>query len=261
MDFLLDNGYAVFDANVLPASSDLKGRANGSPLYVNVLKNAYDYIQANYNVYREIFAHGTSMGGLGASAFANAYPGIVLAESSFAGRDIIQYITRLKAGTYDDSLELAVPWGYNDTAALKSDKWSHIVGAAPSMSLVKYTNGVAAFAPDRELNFSDWLTWYADVYSYGRNSEPTWKGCAKRIIPYKAWDSWADKETGESESTLMRAKLILRDAFTRGSSVPYEVVVYEDYTHTDLSYGKVVHDESDDISMRYELVAWFKRWE
>lgn len=249
MDELLDAGYAVFDANVLPTSTgtDQMGYAVGSPLYVNVLKKAYDYIVQNYNVYPQIFAHGTSMGGVGASAFVNAYPELVLAESSFAGRDLTQYINALAAGDYDADDTLAIAWGYASTAALKADKWSHIVGTAPSLSLHRYANGAITLAPDRDTDFDAWLAYYGEVQTHLRD-DAIGDYTALRIVPYKAWDSWGDNV----QKT--KAKLILKKAFTNGSSVPFEVVVYDTATHTQLSYGQI-------NDMIPQLLAWYKRWE
>ena len=249
MDALLSAGYAVFDANVLPTSTgtDQMGFAVGSPLYVNVLKKAYNYIVYNYNVYEKIFAHGTSMGGVGASAFTKAYPGIVLAESSFAGRDVTLYAYRIYNGTYAENDEFSAAWGYTDMDALAADKWSHIDGSAPSLSLLKYTDGVMQYPPDRATDYSNWLAYYQEIQTYNKN-DPIGQYTAYRSVPYKAWDSWAD------DSKCTKAKLILQKAFTVGGSSPYEVVVYDNATHTELSYGQVTN-------MIDELVAWFKRWE
>lgn len=249
MDALLNAGYAVFDANVLPSSTGTgqMGFAVGSPLYVNVLKNAYDYIQRNYNVYPEIFAHGTSMGGVGASAFVNAYPSLVLAESSFAGRDITQYIKAVMDGDYDADDTLAKAWGYTSTSALTADKWSHIVGSAPSLSLHKYSNGAVSFAPDRETSFNGWLAYYAEIQNH-LQADTIGDYTAFRSVPYKAWDSWNDN-VGKT-----KAKLILKKAFTYGGTAPYEVVVYDNATHTELSYGEV-------NDMIPQLIDWYKRWE
>lgn len=247
MDYLLAAGYAVFDCNVLPttAGTDYMGFCAGSALALNVAKKAYDYIQRRYNVYREIFAHGTSMGGVLASAFANAYPGLVLAESSFAGRDLTQYIWRLKTETA--TLAEALAWGYESIDALKADKWSHIVGTAPSLSLHKYVDGVLQYPPDRETAFDDWVNYYTEVQEHQRG-DTIGQYTAHRTVPYKAWDSWGDVQR------VTQAKLILQKAFTNGSSIPCEVVVYETATHTQLSYGQVG-------DMRAQLIAWYKRWE
>ena len=72
IDTLLDAGYACFDCNVLPGTdTKVIGYALGSPLYFNVAKKAYDYIQNHYNLKHKIFVHGLSMGGVGATAFSH----------------------------------------------------------------------------------------------------------------------------------------------------------------------------------------------
>ena len=249
MDALLAAGYAVFDANVLPTNTgtDQMGLSVGSPLYVNVLKKAYDYIRLNYNVYPEIFVHGTSMGGAGASAFVNAYPQLVLAESSFAGRDITQYIKGVEDGDYDADNTLAIAWGYNNTVALKTDKWSHIDGSAPALTMHKYNNGLVQLQPERESDFNTWLSYFAEVQEHTQN-DSIGDYTAFRSVPYKTWESWADNVTKT------KAKLILKKAFTHGGTTPYEVIVYDTPTHTELSYGQV-------NNMIAQLIAWYKRWE
>lgn len=256
IDTLLDAGYAVFDANIFPTSvgTSSMGKAFGSPLYVNVLKKAYDYIVNNYNVMEKIFVHGTSMGGVGASAFANAYPYLVLAESSFAGRDLTQYIYQVATGEYDSDTDFAAAWGYNNINELNTDKWSHIKGSGFSLSLLKYSNGVLEYPPDRETDYTNWLAYFGEVQSHSKN-DVIGQYAAHRTIPYKAWDSWNDN-AGRT-----KAKLILQKAFTVGSSVPYEVVVDDAWTHTELSYGMSIEDPTRTNTMREQLIAWYKRWE
>ena len=255
MDSLLAAGYAVFDSNVLANSygDSIMGKAYGSPLYVNVLKKAYDYIYANYNVYREIFAHGTSMGGVGASAFTNAYPDLVLAQSSFAGRDLTQYLYGILTGDIDsDDVDFANAYGYSTFADLSSDKFSHCEGNCPSLSLVKITNGAIAMPPDRDTDYTNWLTYYSAVQGQNRDSAiPDFIG--KRNVPYKSWNCWTD-DIGKT-----KAELILQKAFTKGNSAPYLCVIYDSVpagidAHSAMSYG-LVND------MRDQLISWFKRWE
>ena len=249
MDSLLAAGYAVFDSNVLPTSygTEVMGRGIGSPAYINVLKKAYDYIQSNYNVYPQIFAHGTSMGGLGASAFSKAYPELVLAESSFAGRDMSQYINWMRTGYYDSDDGAAKVWGYDTIADLKADKWSHIEGCAPVLSLHKLTNGVLEYPPDRATDFDNWLAYYSSVDLLGRNDAIGEVTAIRPPVPYKTWDSWADN------ANHTKAKFVLQKAF-RANGFIYEVVAYDDYSHDQMCYGKVE-------DMRNQLLAWYKRWE
>ena len=250
MDALLDAGYAVFDANVLPLSAGVSptnyaGGAYGSPLYINVLKNAYDYIVENYNVTKQIFAHGTSMGGVGATAFAHAYPEIVLAESSFAGRNLLRYLYALSQGTSVAAFPEA--YGYADGTALSSDHFSHVEGSVPDLSIIKYVNGVAQIPPDRETAYSDWLAYYGEIANLGRNDDPgVWMGV--RQVPYKAWNSWEDNEN------YTKLQTVLQKVYNRGNSCPYCVVNYESGTHTQMSYGQI-------NDMIPQLIAWYKRWE
>ena len=248
MDTLLEAGYAVFDSNVLPTSTGTSqmGYAVGSPLYVNVLRKAYDYIQENYNVHRQIFAHGTSMGGVGATAFSHAYPELVLAESSFAGRDFLRYLITLEDGTASED-RFAISYGYESLSELASDKFSHCEGCFPSLSVVKYVNGVAQIPPDRETDYQNWLSYYCQIADLGRDDNAgVWMG--KRTVPYKAWNSWSDNEA------YTKLQIVLQKAYNRGNSCPYYLVNYESGTHTQMSYGQI-------NDMIPQLIAWYKRWE
>ena len=249
MDELLTAGYAVFDANVLPASTgtDQMGFAVGSPYYINVLKKAYDYIIYNYNVYPEIFAHGTSMGGVGATAFAHAYPDIVLAESSFAGRNILRYLYYISIDDLDKATEFAAAWGYESFADLMTDKFSHIDGCFPDLSIINYVSGVMQTPPDREADFTGWLEYFGQIANLAATADPgIWTG--KRAVPYKAWNSWAD--------SAQYTKLIevLAKVYNRGNACQFYSVTYESGSHTEMSYGQI-------NDMRDQLIAWYKRWE
>jgi len=249
MDAILNAGYAVFDCNVLPASAgtNAKGFCVGSPLALDAAKKAYDYVQANYNVYREIFVHGTSMGGILASAFTKNYPQLVLAESSMAGRDLSLYFYRVENGTYTDSNpEFAQAWGYASVTAMKEDKWSHIVGMGPVLTLHKYENGVMQYPPDRETDFDAWMDYYSDIQKQTKASV-IGECTAYRAVPYKTWESWGDSV----QQT--KAKLIMHKAL-RANGCMCEAVVYDNYDHADIGFGKVE-------DMRNQLIAWYKRWE
>ena len=249
MDDMLTAGYAVFDSNVLPASTgtDQMGFACGSPLYVNVLKKAYDYIIKNYNVYPQIFVHGTSMGGAGASAFAYTYPQIVLAQSSFAGRDFVYYLNLVQDETSENLDKLAISYGYASFDALKADKFTHCQGISPTLSLIKYNNGVPEIPPEQESDYTNWIAYYARLQDFNENDNAgVWFG--NRTVPYKAWNSWADNEN------CAKLETILKTAYNRGCSCQYFVVNYETGTHTQLSYGQI-------NNMRDQLIEWYKRFE
>lgn len=258
MKSLTSAGYAVFDANIFSGNdTDVIGFALGSPLYAQVLKRAYDYITDNYNVYPHIFAHGTSMGGVGAKTFTHFYPKLVLAQSSFAGRDICKYLNlmNVSAGTLPYSGRMSVAYGYENDAALYADHFSHCVGMSDSLGIFKIQNGTIVLPPDRETQFSDWVSYYAELNNKSQSSDLTqWIG--KSEVPYKAWNAWNDEEGSTAQEILMA------NAYAKTNSAPYYAVSYtltneeieESTAHTKISYGQV-------RNMRNQLIAWFKRWE
>ncbi|HBL75591.1 MAG: hypothetical protein A2W90_05220 [Bacteroidetes bacterium GWF2_42_66] len=77
-DSLLANGYAIFDVNGGPVPENM-----GGIWVVQSVYKAYEYIQQHYNVYKEIFVIGLSMGGLSSTNFVNRHSQIVLAHGMF----------------------------------------------------------------------------------------------------------------------------------------------------------------------------------
>ena len=86
--YLLANGYAVMDVNGLPkAFSEINGidiKNNiGSPIAVQSYLKAYRYCMERFNLMREVFVHGGSMGGISSTnlVLSNGIP--VIAQSGF----------------------------------------------------------------------------------------------------------------------------------------------------------------------------------
>ena len=248
---LTNAGYACFDANLYQTTDDNSltvGENYGSPIFIHNLKKAYNYILENFNVYPEIFVHGTSMGGVGATGFTNTYPQICLAESSFAGRDFTLYLWRiLNEFTDAKKLMFANLEGYETFNDLMADKLSHIVGYYPSLSLVKVENGVLQLPPDRETDFNNWIQYYAQLQSFGKDDDPgDWIGIRK--VPYKGWNSWADR-VGDT-----KLELILEKAYNTGSSCVYHNVIYDNYDHNQLCWNNV-------DNMHQQLFDWYHQFE
>lgn len=244
---LLAAGYAVFDANVLSGNdTTIIGYALGSPLYVQALRKAYDYIVERYNVHDKIFVHGVSMGGVGASRFSNTYPEICLAESSFAGRDLYRYLNEYSS-THDMSrlTNMGIVHGYASDADMLADHFSRVLGY-PSLALQKYVNGVLVPIPDRETDFNNWVDYYSDIFT-GTDSADTYY-VGYYAVPYKSWNSMADSVM----ATELEEKFA--KAYTRGSAVPHYAVTYQTGTHHEISYGLV----NDLIP---QLLTWYHRWE
>ena len=200
---MTDAGYGVFDCNLYPWDLDdfvtttTVGEANGSPIYIHNCHDLYKYIVEKYNVYPEIFVHGCSMGGVGATGFTHMHPEICLAESSFAGRDFCLYLHRNDPDSdvhYDETNQLRVAraFGYADMEELLDDGFSKCIGYYPSTGLIKISNNGFDLPPDRKTNYLAWQKYYGDLETFGKNDElPTCIGVRK--IPYKAWNSWNDR--------------------------------------------------------------------
>ena len=103
------------------------------------------------------------------------------------------------------------------------------------------------FPPDRETSNNDWLTYFGEIQTHEKN-DTIGTYTAYRAVPYKSWNSWADDEAKT------KAELILKSAYENGGSAPYYCVVYDEGTHTNMSYGQV-------NDMIPQLIEWFKRWE
>ena len=86
--YLLANGYAVMDVNGLPndfskiKKIDIRNNI-GSPIAVQSYIKAYHYCMENFNLKREVFVHGASMGGISSTnlVLSNCIP--VIAQSGF----------------------------------------------------------------------------------------------------------------------------------------------------------------------------------
>lgn len=275
-DDLVAAGYGVFDCNTLPGTNaewnaakgtsglNWVGYGLGSPLYIQAVKAAYDYMVSSFNVHPQIFVHGTSMGGTGATAFAHAFPQLVLAESSFAGRDTIQYVrnfydwytTPNHAAEWDDG-RAPTEWGYANTAELIADRWSHIEGVCPSLSMARVNDdGTLTYPPERnqatEADFVGvWAKWYKDIFDTAQGADTgNWIGW--RRVPYKAWNSWGDL-VGAT-----KLEQYLRNAYTR-TGCPYYAVEYANYGHDDMCFGQSAAVAAENLPG--QLIAWFKRWE
>lgn len=86
--YLLANGYAVMDVNGLPEKYaeefDIDPRNNiGSGMAMDFYFAAYDYCMKNFNLYKEIFVHGGSMGGITSTNFVLSKKVPVIAQTCF----------------------------------------------------------------------------------------------------------------------------------------------------------------------------------
>lgn len=86
--YLVANGYAVMDVNGLPEqyaeknAIDLRNNI-GSPIAIRSYVNAYRYCMERFNLKREVFVHGASMGGISSANLVLSEKIPVIAHSAF----------------------------------------------------------------------------------------------------------------------------------------------------------------------------------
>lgn len=86
--YLVANGYAVMDVNGLPSKFaekngiDLRNNI-GSPIAIDSYVKAYHYCVQTFNLHREVFVHGGSMGGISSTNLVLSGRIPVIAHSSF----------------------------------------------------------------------------------------------------------------------------------------------------------------------------------
>ena len=86
--YLVANGYAVMDMNGLPyeyaCKNDIDIRNNiGSPIAVRSYVKAYHYCMENFNLKRDVFIHGGSMGGISSTNIVLSGMIPIIAHSAF----------------------------------------------------------------------------------------------------------------------------------------------------------------------------------
>lgn len=83
---LINLGYAVLDVNGVPkALSNNSGLHYGSPLALQSYLKAYDYVIKRYNVKKDVFVVGTSMGGLSSNMIVQSGSIPVISQASLCG--------------------------------------------------------------------------------------------------------------------------------------------------------------------------------
>lgn len=81
--YLPDFGYAVCDINANLNERDVKGQHWGDPYAIKSYLALYDYVTKNYNVTKEVFIMGTSMGGTTSNYLVNLTSIPVKAQAGF----------------------------------------------------------------------------------------------------------------------------------------------------------------------------------
>lgn len=123
----LDAGYAVFDINGVGSVNTTDANHDyGEFRALLAAYNAYEYIVKNYNVEKQLYCHGSSMGAVTVYAFAKTFPQLVKAAGLFAP-------AYLPNSAQDDLYKdyIATNYGYANAAAMVADNYKRLVPSAP----------------------------------------------------------------------------------------------------------------------------------
>ena len=140
--YLVANGYAVMDVNGLPElfakekGIDLRNNI-GSPIAIQSYVKAYHYCIDRFNLYKEVFIHGASMGGITSANLVLSGQIPVIAHSAFC--PVLDTYNEIFLHPWSDGLpKIALGKIYN----LKTDEFgeyiydeSRVVGYNPIMDI------------------------------------------------------------------------------------------------------------------------------
>ena len=244
MNFLLSKGYAVFDTNRLNVTSDGFGKTYGSPVALDALYKAYQYIVKNYNIDNKIYIHGSSMGGATAQAFCYAYPTIIRACTCFAPANTCYSIWR--SGTsirnIEDANLIANCFGYADRNASKLDGYKNYIGYCTALKIQRFSNNNTLINNDIVELENAIENSYTGGFWFNTNE----KWFLDFPVPIKIWSSTSD----ESIQTEFNECVI--NAIRNAGGIGYLKLV-EGGNHTQLSYGQI-------DNMRNEMDYFLKRY-
>lgn len=138
----LNAGFAVFDTNRTNSGLDGYGKTYGSPISVEALYKAYQYIKENYNVENKLFLHGTSMGGTTAQSFVYTYPNLVKACVCFAPANTLYSIWRsgISLRNETDANLITKCFGYETREAAKADGYKNLIGHVTALRIKRFNN-------------------------------------------------------------------------------------------------------------------------
>lgn len=241
----LDAGYAVFGFNRKNESASGFGKTYGSPVAIEVMKKAFDYIKKNYNIEDRLFVHGTSMGGTTAQQFAFTYPDLVKAVSCFAPANTLYSIWR--SGTQirqsPDCDYIAQCFGYETRAAAKEDEYKNLVGNMTGLRIKRFNKQTNMLIPSDIVNIEDSIEANANGGFWHSDNE-YW--LLDFPVPIKIWMGTADTSVEQSFN-----ECVVK-AIRNAGGIGYLKLV-NGGTHTDVSYGLI-------DNMQSEAIMWFNRF-
>ena len=105
-NMFLGMGFAIMDMNGCPDATSNTDRGYGTPPSLRAYLAGIQYVIQNYNIRKEIFVYGVSMGGLASTFIAEVYPNVIAQGAFCPCLDIVReaYMTPWNGTTQKDRI-------------------------------------------------------------------------------------------------------------------------------------------------------------
>lgn len=218
-------GYAVFDINGYDQAPN--GHSDYScPVAVRAFTKAYEYITSHYNVQKQIYSCGYSMGTTMAVTIAKQFPRLVKAVGLFCP----VLLQQSASGNVNDEI-IATAYGYADAAAMRADDYAKLMSQVIGVNYYD-SNGIRVFKNAG--------------YNWFSNPDNLTVEVTDIFMPIKSW-------TGENDgSASPDAGLYIQEAMFNGCKEAYFHQI-PGGTHTIGAGGNTTVND--------ELVLWLNRFE
>lgn len=151
----LEAGYAVFDVDgygtgVFDIDNNIAPSCWGCPKGVEAVKQAFEYIKANYNIESQMYIHGYSAGGCLAYSYPMIHPNDVKCVSQFEPSSPTNNAGQPSGDTWRNII--AKSYGYDSWSTAVSDNFSNFVGFSLPLSFLKISQDGAQLLGNDDLS-------------------------------------------------------------------------------------------------------------
>lgn len=251
-------GYAVMDMNGIPYSlSDSTGLHFGAPIALQSYLKGYEYVVNNFNVSKEVFVMGTSMGGLTSNMLVQSGCIPVIAQASFCG--VVDHFKQAWCNPWSSGQreKIANLFGFTGNAP------SFTATGYPTEAEIQYykdnIDKVIGYNPIMKNTFN----WNSALYdNYGDSTEETEYNALIKYhpVPIKIWHNEDDP------TVLPRYSEYFVKAIRNAGGLAF-LRKFPSGGHNAWDNGDTItmtDIEGNSFSVKastYELYQWFKRFE
>ena len=255
--FLYDMGYAILDVN----GGVEDGRHYGAPFAIQSYIKAYQYAIENYNLYKEVFVLGASMGGLSSFSLVENSQIPVLAQADFCCV-VDHYKSAWCRPWWDGNLNdyslqrkaIAQYFNFNNYDTFQDWTTSQIPSDEEKQYYLENIDKITGYNPiiKNAINIDN-------IYTSEKESTEYAKMSKIHKVPLKIWHSKADT------TVLYQYSQYLYNAIKKAGGL-VELKLYETGVHTP-GWGekeKITNYNNETIegfNNEVECYEWFKRFE